>query len=183
MSRLFYTGVGSRKTPKDILDFMVLCGKRLADLNYIGRSGGADGADTAFWEGFELCQKLDKKFEMYLPWDNFNNYNSYQKHIIDSSKTSNFQEAINLMKTVHPAPNNLSRGATNLHGRNVYQVLGYNLDTPSNVCILFSKPNKNGDGVAGGTNTAYQLAKKYNIPIYNLYNDNELEYVKTRLKL
>ena len=42
MSRLFYTGVGSRKTPKDILDFMVLCGKRLADLNYIGRSGGAE---------------------------------------------------------------------------------------------------------------------------------------------
>ena len=38
MSRLFYTGVGSRKTPKDILDFMVLCGKRLDDLNYIGRS-------------------------------------------------------------------------------------------------------------------------------------------------
>ena len=48
MSRLFYTGVGSRKTPKDILDFMVLCGKRLADLNYVGRSGGADGADSAF---------------------------------------------------------------------------------------------------------------------------------------
>lgn len=180
---LFYTGVGSRKTPYEILDFMVKCGTRLAELGYIGRSGGADGADSAFWEGFELCSKLDKKFEVYLPWNNFNGFNDSQKHIIDSSKTRNFSEAIEIMKTVHPAPDKLGRGATNLHARNVYQVLGYQLDKPSNVCILFSKPNKDNTAVSGGTNTAYQLAKKYKIPTYNLYNDSELEHVKNRLKI
>ena len=68
----YYTGVGSRNTPEHILRFMEAVGERMATLGYIGRSGGANGADKAFWDGFNKCDKLDKKFECYLPWNNFN---------------------------------------------------------------------------------------------------------------
>jgi len=42
---MFYTGVGSRKTPKDILELMVRIGMKAAQNGYTLRSGGADGED------------------------------------------------------------------------------------------------------------------------------------------
>ena len=46
-----YTGIGSRKTPKDILDVMVDIARKLEQRLYCLRSGGAEGADMAFESG------------------------------------------------------------------------------------------------------------------------------------
>lgn len=46
----YYAGIGSRKSPQDILKFMVKIAKSLSD-SYILRSGGAVGADKAFEYG------------------------------------------------------------------------------------------------------------------------------------
>lgn len=178
----FYTGVGSRETPNDILAFMETVGKAMTDLGYIGRSGGADGADTAFWNGFLASSKLDMKFECYIPWDNFNGLNSSQKHIINSSKLRTYNEAQELMKTIHPAPERLSRGALALHTRNVFQVLGYDLISPSNVLFCYTKMTKAGKP-SGGTATAYNLAREHKIKCYNFFYPADVEEVKSLLKL
>jgi len=47
----FYTGVGSRKTPLSILKVMRKLGYKLAIDGWMLRSGGADGADSAFEKG------------------------------------------------------------------------------------------------------------------------------------
>lgn len=149
----YYTGVGSRETPGDIYDKIVSISSILAKKQYILRSGGANGADSAFEYG---CYKENGQKEIYLPWRGFNNNNS---NLYNVSK-----EALELAAVIHPAWRNLSQAGKKLHARNCYQVLGQNLDTPSDFLICWTK---NGLEI-GGTRTAIVLAKKYNIPVYNL---------------
>ena len=48
-----YAGIGSRTTPKVILDLMTSFAKIYAGKGYTLYSGGADGADTAFEYGVD----------------------------------------------------------------------------------------------------------------------------------
>lgn len=64
-----YTGIGSRETPYEILQLMKELARLMSEC-FILRSGGADGADSAFESG---CSGLK---EIYLPWKNFNNNTS-----------------------------------------------------------------------------------------------------------
>ena len=43
-----YAGIGSRRTPPELLDEMEVLGRQLAIADYVLRSGGAKGADSAF---------------------------------------------------------------------------------------------------------------------------------------
>ena len=45
---IFYAGIGSRETPPEFIDEFIKIGKWLGSHGYILRSGGADGADSAF---------------------------------------------------------------------------------------------------------------------------------------
>lgn len=63
-----YAGIGSRDTPEDILRLMAVVAAKREDDGFILRSGGADGADTAFESG---VVSSDMK-EIYLPWKGFN---------------------------------------------------------------------------------------------------------------
>ena len=49
--RHYYAGIGSRNTPKEVLDVFESIGKYLALQGFVLRSGGADGADRAFERG------------------------------------------------------------------------------------------------------------------------------------
>lgn len=69
----YYTGIGSRKTPKVFLDLFEQVGETLADYDFILRSGGANGADRAFEKG---CNNLNGEKEIYLPWRGFNDSKS-----------------------------------------------------------------------------------------------------------
>ncbi len=51
-SNKYYSGIGSRETPDDIIDVMKQLGKKLADQGWILRTGGAKGADQAFELGW-----------------------------------------------------------------------------------------------------------------------------------
>lgn len=150
----YYTGIGSRETPENILNYMTYLASELEKRKYILRSGGADGADSAFEDGVQEFYMA----EIYLPWRNFNNNNSPLYNISD--------EAMSMAKKYHPRWNHLSQGAKKLHSRNCYQVLGYYLTIPSNFIICWTKDGK----VSGGTGQALRIAIDNDIPIYNLYN-------------
>jgi hypothetical protein len=147
----YYTGIGSREAPQDALKQMEALAGRLARYGYVLRSGGAPGADSAFENG---CGSGSK--EIYLPWAYFNNNPSHLYEITN--------EALSLAATIHPAWNNLSYPVQKLHARNCYQVLGKDLKTPSEFVVCWTVGGK----VKGGTATAINLAKKFNIQVYNL---------------
>ncbi len=202
----YYTGVGSRETPEHILKFIEQVAYWLAGRGYTGRSGSAAGADSAFEQGFnhhEIVNGVSDhvSFEAYLPWKGFSDIHEDSTHIV-APELPNYNEALNIASTIHPAWNRLGRGAKALHTRNVYQVLGLDLKTPScplcglngvqqaqpasKVLFCYAQPTKNKQGVItgvkGGTNTAVQLAMKHNIPIYNFYVPEDIDKVKSMME-
>ena len=90
----YYTGVGNRNTPADILEDMEQIARVFARLGWVLRSGGANGADSAFELGCDIENGLK---EIYLPWKGFNNNNSpcYPPK----------QEAYDIAKSVNPIHN------------------------------------------------------------------------------
>lgn len=160
----YYTGVGSRRTPENVMEMLTELAVECRQRGLILRSGAADGADTAFENG------AGKLKEIYIPWKGFNGskstfYNSDPK-------------ASEIAKKIHPRWHGLSEGARKLHSRNVHQVLGEYLDTPSDFLICWTEGGKD----VGGTATAIKLAKQHNLPVFNLGNlidyDNAMRYIK-----
>lgn len=163
----YYTGVGSRETPAVILDLMREVACKLAYDGYNLRSGGADGADLAFQKGW--VDAGCAKSEIYIPWDGFNDFDHDGKTFYALNRLGYQFNAAQLAAEIHPVWDRLSRGAQALHTRNVYQVLGQELDSPSDFLICYAKPTKT--GVSGGTNTAVQVAIKFGTPVYNMYHE------------
>lgn len=162
----YVTGIGSRSTPLEIQATMREIASYFRQLNIILRSGGAEGADKAFEQGVddELGQK-----EIYLPWKGFNKSQSPLYGVCE--------KALAMASTIHPNWDACSQGAKLLHGRNCYQVLGKNLDTPSDLLICWTE---NGE-VKGGTATAIKLAIKSRIPVFNLAIEGDYKKVLTVL--
>lgn len=176
------TGVGSRETPKPILDLIRKASKKLVLSGYTLRSGGADGADTAFYEGWLDAYEEDQdvpEAEIYFPWKGFTK-NVKSTNIICVNNPAVLREAHSLVKEVHPAFTKLSRGALALHTRNCFQVLGRDLSTPSTLFLCYAKVDSKGNP-SGGTRTAIKLAEKYNIKVTNLFVKEDLERVQEYL--
>lgn len=150
----YYTGIGSRETPADICRLMTQVAIYLQIQGYTLRSGGAQGADAAFERGARGAK------EIWLPWPSFNS---------NLSRLFPSKEAHDLASTLHPKWNILTPGAKKLHARNMHQILGIDLDTPSEFVVCWTK-----DGEAsGGTGQALRLAIQRQIPIFNLKKDKE----------
>lgn len=110
-----YAGVGSRKTPPDILGLMEAIALRLEADDYTLRSGGADGADSAF-------AIVDKK-EIFTASDYRDELRSY----IDK---------------FHPTPERVSGYAEKLIGRNVLILLGSQLNEKVQFLICWTPGGK-----------------------------------------
>lgn len=154
MCRHIYTGIGSRETPENVLQDIFRLAAILAKHNFILRSGGAPGADSAFENG---CDSVKGKKEIYLPWKGFNDNKSPLYEVSD--------DALSLAEKFHPRWSACSYGAKKLHARNCYQVLGEDLKTPTSFIICWSKGT-------GGTEQALRIAKEYKIPIINMFKEN-----------
>ena len=150
---MFYTGIGSRNTPPEVLEVMEYLGEELARLGYTLRSGGANGADSAFERG---CDKANGKKEIFLPWRGFNNNPSTLSFISE--------KAIECARYYHPNYSNLSESVKKLMARNGYQVLGRDMYTPTNFIVCYT-PLGTGEG---GTGQAIRIAKHSGIPIFDL---------------
>ena len=161
----YYTGVGSRETPAEILTLMGSLARTLSKLGYTLRSGGADGADSAFGDHAALK-------DVYLPWKNFNNK---QGIVVEGSALT---AAFSLAAQIHPAWERCSHGAKALHARNCFQVLGPNLDNPSEFLICWTP----GGRVQGGTATAINLALKHGVKVYNLATQADYDALRSFLQ-
>ena len=150
----YYTGVGSRETPAEILDFFTRVAFWLGGQGWALRSGGAEGADSAFERG---TIQANAAKEIYLPWGRFNGNTSRLFSL------PNDTNAARIAEDVHPAWARLSQGAQKLHARNVYQVLGANLTAPSEFLMCWTP----GALDKGGTRTAIVLARAHQVPVFN----------------
>lgn len=141
-------------------------GKYLALSGFTLRSGGAKGADTAFEEGCDIAKGLK---QIYLPYKNFNGN--------DSPFYTVTKEARILAKKYHPAWEHLGMRGRDFMGRNAYQVLGLDLNTPVDFIICWTP----GGRITGGTGQALRMAEDLKIPVCNL-GDTDLTEVERFLK-
>lgn len=178
----YYTGVGSREAPEDICDLMQDIGYALAKKGFILRSGHADGADLAFETGakIHIIESPKQLYDIYLPWNGFNGQGKDVNHIV-ATELDSYEDAWEMASITHPAWDRCSAGAQALHSRNCMQVLGHDLATPSKFLICWAEVDKHGIP-KGGTRTAWNLAKSYNIPCFNLYVEEDLRRVSKLLE-
>ena len=154
----YYTGIGSRETPLDLQKVMTDIAIALSNDNWILRSGGAEGADSAFEAGAKYKR-------IYLPWNNFNN------RLVDNCSYVVPPYDEELVYDYHPEAEFLSPAALKLMSRNSYQVLGDDLTKPSSFLVCWTSFGK----MKGGTAQAMRIANDYKVPIYNLYYDKHLD--------
>lgn len=167
----FYTGVGSRKTPADIQELMYGLAYLLANRGWTLRSGGAQGADTAFQKG------ANGIMEIYRP------RGEHQlSHTISTYSDAQWNEAMSLASQVHPAWHRCPDYARALHARNAFQVFGANLDHPSEALVCWTPCGAQTEAECtretGGTGTAIRLASRANIPVYNLRDPESFERLR-----
>lgn len=168
--RKYYTGVGSRKAPKHILDVLQQTASMLEHQHTILRSGGAQGCDTAFYQGVVDKRKAD----IYVPWCGFSGF-----QMRECQKDTNLsQQAYDIAKYIHPAWHRCSPSAQKLHTRNIFQVLGDDLNTPSEFLVCWTPEGE----TVGGTATAIRLAEIYNVPVVNVGIDRVYQQLLKRLE-
>ena len=157
MKEIFYAGIGSRDTPPEVLSLMESAARFLGRKNLVLRSGGARGADRAFETG---CDSISAKKEIYLPTRGFGGHPSL---LYGTTK-----EARQIASKFHPCWANVSHLGRDFHARNLYQLLGNDLQNQKpSLFVLCYTPNGK---VVGGTGQALRMAEHYQIPVFNFGN-------------
>lgn len=159
MDRLLYAGIGPRNCPLDVCETMVHTARELNKLNWIVRSGHAQGADQAWATGHHPSRR-----EIFLPWSGFNQGQGPNVWISPSSRSL---EAV--AKLAHPNWANLTQGGRKLMMRNVSIILGPQLDDPVKF-VAYWAPDR---VVQGGTGNAVRLAQMNDIPAFNIRFDDD----------
>ncbi|MBU1213444.1 MAG: NADAR family protein [Alphaproteobacteria bacterium] len=144
-----YAGIGSRETPDDVLTEMEGIATHLEKMGYTLRSGGAQGADSAFERGVTSLKEIFLPNEEIPLWC----FEEIKKYVV----RGNFDSFRPYVK--------------NLLARNMLQIEGVDRKTPSLFVVCWTA-----DGLAsGGTGYAIRAAQAKGIPVYNLYNDGDRE--------
>lgn len=185
-----YTGIGSRETPTDVCQLFHAIGYSQCARGWVLRSGGADGADEAFYQGAIAYPGFcSRAAEIFIPWNGFKRthspplYHDPERGIYDASRFDAHEEARALALQARGSFEGLGQGGIRLHTRNAYQVLGRTLSQPSRSLVCWAQPIGRKGAVKGGTNTAVQIALRHGIRVLNAYKDVDRrlleEWVKT----
>ena len=154
-----YAGIGSRNTPAEVMIVMQRIANVLEGAGFTLRSGGADGADDAFEKG------VHRNKEIFIPWNGFNRRHVTQPGIYCGWPSATiYENAMTMAAQYHPNWGACSQGARQMHTRNMAQILGHDLKSPSKFVVCWT-PNASG---SGGTGQALRVAKALGIPIYDL---------------
>ena len=159
----YYAGIGSRKTPVNILHLMTHVAKYMRDLNWVLRSGAAEGADTAFENGAGDLKEIFTASSQ-LP-----------------------QQAMDTVDKYHPAPSYLTPYVRKLMARNAMQIFGADMNTPVSFVICWTPDGANGTTIpttrkSGGTGQAIRIAAANDIEVLNLANKDTLHRVIARTR-
>jgi len=152
---MIITGIGSRETPEHICELFVELGREARERGWWVRSGHAEGADYAFEQGAtDHCI-------VYLPWGTFNK----EKAVLGIPRTQQLRdEVLKIVYRHEKYAKDLSDGVKLIKSRNVYQVLGEDLNSPSDLVVCWTPEGE----TVGGTGLAIKIANAHNIPVINV---------------
>ena len=156
---MIITIIGSRETPPEELQELEAIAKEARERLWWVRSGHAAGADYAA----ELGAK--ERCIVYMPWPTFNK----QKPMLGIPRSQPLRpEVLRIVYKHEPYAKELTDGVKLIKSRNVYQILGEDLESPSNAVICWTPDGE----VVGGTGLAIKIAQSKKIPVFNLGDPN-----------
>lgn len=141
-----YAGIGSRDTPLITLELMTVLAAHLRERGMMLRSGGARGADTAFYNGVRSATHAEVFYADHATPEAFDHAAKY-----------------------HPAWEKCNGTTQVLHARNSMIMLGRYLNDPVDFVVCWTP----GGQAVRGTGQALRIAKAYEIPVFN-YGDNSI---------
>lgn len=166
--------IGSRDSSDEDNEFLYNTGLALLRLGLAGYSGGAKkGPDHSFTRALTTFIEEGgnaRDSRIYLPalahpqpkgnpidWCIKTPLSNYAHH----------SHTFNMCVLVHPVMHYLPQYVQQLHCRNVFQILGDDLE--SRVAFVLTSARMDGKGdVVGGTATAIKIAMAFGVPIFNI---------------
>lgn len=173
---MIITGIGTREPAqtdelKVIMSlFCTLAGKR----GWTLRSGAAPGMDNWFERLWKGPKEIFIPRERYTPKGLPTRYHGHDG-AINVSDPAILRRAQSIASNIHPNWKACNRGAKDLHTRNVFQIMGQDLQSNSNAIVYYAKYDRDGYSVKGGTRTAVHLGRKLRIPEYNLILQDDID--------
>lgn len=163
------TLIGSREPPKRISEIAVVIGRKLSNMGIVGYSGGAPGMDSHFM--FDYPPAIRR---IILPENGFNGLYDNGYDILDYNQLDTHKAADEARK-VAAHFDNQTEWTQRRYARNAMQVLKETLDSRTDFVLFWAEEKER--KVQGGTAIAYRLARLYDIPTFNLFNESVLEEV------
>ena len=168
-----YAGIGSRKTPDEVLEAMTEAAQWLESKGYKLQTGykrktgdriKEEGADKAFSIG-------TKNKELFGP-DMANDKTIAIAHEVYPNLKGMWEHTYNKwVETVgETKAKEYADGAINLQARNTFQVFGASLDTPVDFVLFYAEETSNPLRPKGGTGQAVEMARRKGIPTINMVN-------------
>lgn len=169
-----FSMVGSRNAPQEHCIALEEAAVVLLKAGAIGLSGGAGGIDNSLTnavrrlinEGYSGATLA----KIFIPWSGFSDLRpgDLDGAVYLQEDEYKLKMAENISRVARRGFYGLNKGGVKLHSRNAFQVLDEDLIEPVNLMLLSAPETPS--GVSGGTNTAYVVAKAFNIPTINLAN-------------
>ena len=166
-----YAGVGARATPDAVLAHMREIAERLGERGWRLRTGGADGADSAF----AAAAPPDRR-EVIVPWRGYNGLDARAGDTRAGDTRAGHGSACRVLTPAeieamrphaelhHYAWERCTAKVRDLHARNVAVLLGTDLKQPAHAVVCWTKDGRD----IGGTGLAIRLAQHRGIPVLNL---------------
>ena len=155
MSQLVYAGIGSRATPRSVLEAMTTMAAWLARRGWHLHSGGAAGADSAFAAGAPPGSRT-----VFLPWPGYRGCAGPDCRTLSPDR---MHTCLGIAAGLHPAWHRCSPAARSLHARNAAILLGEDADTPVDAVVAWTMRGL----VSGGTGMGIRIAHDRGIPVLN----------------
>lgn len=180
MSNMIYTGIGSRETPEEVLEWMTMFASVMEENCIKLRSGGADGADSAFEKGAR------REKEIFIASNGIRGrYRSTLVIPLTDLTEDKQEECANKAAGIHPAWDRCTDWAKAMHSRNILQIEGTE-GVLTDFVVYWAKYDKHFNP-KGGTATAVNYAKSLGIPTFNLNIPTEknqlLDFVENEYKV
>lgn len=167
----YYAGIGSRETPPGICHSMTGLARHLAAMGWILRSGGARGADQACENGVpQRPVRIESGevvwvggMQIYLPFKGYNQKFEWGPYIV----AGDWPWARTIAHRHYKGLSKRDEATRRFMTRNVAIILGGTAEgpgVPSEFVVCWTREGK----ALGGTRRALDIAKAYDIPVYNL---------------
>lgn len=138
-----YAGLGDKEVSENAGSIIFNVGKKMAENNYLLRSGGAEGVDTFFEKG---CDLVKGNKEIFTPWVKSNKYKEAEQ--IAKGHTAVWFKPKGIVQKILT--------------RNVFILLGKELNKPVDLVLVWQ------NGETDVYRHLVRTAASYNIRVYNL---------------